>query len=144
MARRLISGTVSKKLKAARIARLATVDDKRRPHVVPICFAYDGNTFYTALDRKPKRVPPERLARVRNIVATRHVALVVDEYSEDWTELWYVLITGHASLVTKREERRQAIQMLRKKYPQYAQGMLQDDALLIRIVPRKIKAWCAV
>jgi PPOX class probable F420-dependent enzyme len=131
-------------LKAARVARLATLDAAGRPHIVPVCFAYDGKVFYTAIDRKPKRVPAERLARVRNITATHKVALIADEYSEDWTRLWYVLVTGRAGLVRDRQERSRAIRMLRKKYPQYAGGMLEDDALVIRIVPRKIKAWGAL
>ena len=38
----------------ARVARLATVDPDGRPHVVPICFALDGDTLYTAVDEKPK------------------------------------------------------------------------------------------
>jgi coenzyme F420-0:L-glutamate ligase / coenzyme F420-1:gamma-L-glutamate ligase len=141
VARGLIQRTMSKRLKVARVARLATVDAKGRPHVVPICFAYDGKVFYTGIDRKPKRVPAERLTRVRNIGTTPQVALVVDEYFEDWTRLWYVLVRGRAVLVRNAEERRRAIRMLRKKYRQYAAGMLEDDALVIRIVPRTINSW---
>src|SRR5262249_21910308 len=114
-----------------------------RPHVVPICFAYDGNNFYTAVDRKPKRVPAERLTRVRNIAATGRVALVVDEYSEDWTRLWYVMVRGRAGLVRKREARQRALRMLRNKYQQYTEGMLEEDALVICIRPRKINSWGA-
>jgi hypothetical protein len=51
----------------ARVARLATLDAERRPHLVPICFAYDGSIFYSAIDRKPKRVAPSQLARLKNI-----------------------------------------------------------------------------
>jgi hypothetical protein len=58
---------VQKILKEARVARLAALDRKGRPHIVPVCFAYDGKRFYTAVDEKPKRVPRERLARLENI-----------------------------------------------------------------------------
>ena len=43
------------RLTAARVARLATTDPDGRPHLVPIVFALDGDTLYSAVDRKPKR-----------------------------------------------------------------------------------------
>jgi len=130
-------------LKRARVARLATLDAKSRPHIVPVCFAYDGKLFYTAIDQKPKRVTPERLARLRNIRAIPQVALLIDEYDEDWTKLCYVLIRGKAKLIPKsaHKEHARAIRKLRAKYPQYAQGMLADDAPVIRITPERITSW---
>jgi PPOX class probable F420-dependent enzyme len=130
-------------LKKARVARLATLDRRSRPHIVPVCFAYDGKLFYTAVDRKPKRVPPERLARLRNIQVVPHVALLIDEYDEDWTRLWYVLIRGNAKLIPKsrHKEHARAIRKLRTKYPQYSEGMLPDDAAIIRITPERTTCW---
>lgn len=141
--REKISARVQKKLKQARVARFATLNVEGRPHIVPICFVYDGKVFYTAVDRKPKRVPPERLARLQNIRAMPHVALLIDEYDEDWTRLWYILIRGKAKLLPKSadEERARAIRKLRTKYPQYTQGMLADDAPVIRITPERVTAW---
>jgi len=138
-----ISGAVRKMLKEARVARLATLDAKGRPHIVPVCFAYDGKLFYTAIDQKPKRVPQERLARLRNIRAVPRVALLIDEYDEDWTQLWYILIRGNAKLIPKsaHKEHGLAIRKLRAKYPQYAQGMLADDAPIIRITPKRTTSW---
>ena len=138
-----ISAAVQKILKEARVARLATLDAKRRPHIVPICFAYDGKLFYTAIDLKPKRVPAERLARLQNIRAVSSVALLIDKYDEDWTQLWYVLIRGKARLIPKsaQKERAWAIRKLKAKYPQYARGMLADDAPIIRITPQRTTSW---
>jgi PPOX class probable F420-dependent enzyme len=115
-----ISGAIRKKLKQARVARLATLDAKGGPHIVPICFVFDGKVFYTAIDRKPKRVSPERLVRMQNIRATSRVALLIDEYDEDWARLWYVLIRGKAELIpnSAQQERASAIRKLRAKYPQ--------------------------
>ena len=140
---RKISGAVRKKLKEARVARLATLDAKNRPHIVPVCFAFDGNLFYTAIDQKPKRVTGERLARLRNIRAVPRVALLIDEYDDDWTQLWYILIRGNAKLVPKlaHKERARAIRKLRAKYPQYARGMLADDPSIIRITPERTVSW---
>jgi PPOX class probable F420-dependent enzyme len=130
-------------LKQARVARLATLDAKSRPHIVPVCFAYDGEVFYTAVDRKPKRVPGERLARLQNIRAIPRVALLIDKYEEDWTQLWYILIRGKAKLIpdSAHQERAWAIRKLRAKYPQYAGGMLSDDAPVIRITPERTTSW---
>jgi PPOX class probable F420-dependent enzyme len=119
------------------------LDAKSRPHIVPVCFAYDGKLFYTAVDQKPKRVPRERLARLQNIRAVPRVALLIDEYDEDWTQLWYVLIRGKAKLIPQsaHKERAGAIRRLRAKYPQYARGMLADDAPIIRITPERTTFW---
>jgi PPOX class probable F420-dependent enzyme len=137
----LISPGIRAKLETARIARLSTLDTERRPHAVPICFAFDGSVFYSAIDSKPKRVAPSRLARLKNIQETPHVALLVDQYDEDWTRLWYVLVRGEAALVSASAEHKRAIQHLRAKYSQYDADMLADDAPVVRITPQRITAW---
>jgi PPOX class probable F420-dependent enzyme len=129
------------KLDAARVARLGTLDAERSPHMVPICFACDGSVFYSAIDRKPKRVAPNRLARLKNINETPQVAFLVDHYDEDWTALWYVLVRGEAELVSNSAEHERAIQLLRAKYPQYDANMLLADAPVLRITPVRITAW---
>jgi PPOX class probable F420-dependent enzyme len=85
----LISRAIRAKLKTARVARLATLDAERTPHAVPICFVCDGSVFYSAIDHKPKRVAPSRLARLKNIKETPQVALLVDQYDEDCDILWF-------------------------------------------------------
>ena len=137
----LISTEIRAKLEVARVARLATLDPKRRPHLVPICYACNGTVFYSAIDRKPKRVAPKRLVRLKNIKKTPQVALLVDHYDEDWTRLWYVLVRGKAELVSASAERKRAILRLRGKYPQYDANMLAEDAPVLRITPLRIIAW---
>ncbi len=137
----LIPKGIRAKLETARVARLATLHATRRPHLIPICFAYDGSVFYSAIDCKPKRVAPSRLARLKNVEKNPQVALLVDHYDEDWARLWYVLVRGKARLVSSPVERKRAIQLLRVKYPQYIPAMLQDDAPVLRITPRRVTAW---
>ena len=134
---------IEAKLRNASVARLATLDAQARPHIVPICFAYHGKVFYTAVDQKPKRVPPQKLARLRNIKRSPQVALLIDHYDEDWTQLWYILVRGSAKLIPKsaEKERAEAIRALKRKYPQYAAGMLADDAPIIRITVERIRSW---
>src|ERR1700736_6269282 len=137
----LISPGIRAKLETARVARLATLDAERRPHALPICFTFDGSVFYSPIDRKPKRVPPRRVARLKNIKETPQVALLVDQCDEDWTRFWYVLVREEADLVSAAAEHEGAIQRLRAKYPQYDAGMLADDAPVLRITPVRITAW---
>jgi PPOX class probable F420-dependent enzyme len=138
-----ISKAIQAKLKEARVARFATLDAEFGPHIVPVCFVYDGKVFYSAVDRKPKRVAPEKLARLRHITASPQIALIMDEYHEDWEQLWYVLVRGKAKLIPKsaHQERARAIRQLRAKYPQYATAMLPDDSPIIRITPEGITSW---
>jgi PPOX class probable F420-dependent enzyme len=140
---RPISNAIQAKLEETRVARLATVDAEYGSHIVPICFVYDGKVFYSAVDRKPKRVAPERLARLRHITASPQIALIIDEYHEDWEQLWYVLVRGKAKLIPKsaHQERARAIRQLRARYPQYAAAMLPDDSPVIRITPERITSW---
>jgi PPOX class probable F420-dependent enzyme len=137
----LISAEICARLEVERIARLATLDADGRPHLIPICFVWDGSVFYTAIDHKPKRVAPTRLARMKNIRESPEVALLVDHYDEDWTRLWYVLVRGKAALVSSPVERKRAIKRLRAKYPQYDERMLGDDAPVLRITPVRVVAW---
>jgi PPOX class probable F420-dependent enzyme len=100
-------------LNQARVARLATVDPLGRPHVVPICFAIEGETLYTAVDEKPKRT--RALQRLRNIEAHPQVEVLVDHYDEDWSRLWWVRLRGTASVVDDPH----ALELLARKYAQY-------------------------
>jgi PPOX class probable F420-dependent enzyme len=128
-------------LAAARVGRLATVDAAGAPHAVPICFALLDGRIYSPLDEKPKRVAVTRLQRVRNILAHPEVCLVVDRYSEEWTELAWVQVRGVAGLVEPGDgEHARAVAALRLRYPQY-RAMRLEERPLIRIEPRRILSW---
>jgi len=107
-----------------RVARLATVDGRGAPSLVPICFAridLGGEPIVvSALDDKPKRVDGRDLARVRNIAANPTVALLVDDYVEEWSELAFVRFRGEARLIEPGEAgHAEAVATLREKYAQY-------------------------
>ena len=82
-----------------RVARLATADENGHPTLIPICYAFDGQIFYTPLDEKPKSVAGTQLKRVRNIEARHEAALLIDQYADDWSQLGYILIHAHAELL---------------------------------------------
>ena len=126
-----------------RVGRLATADADGAPYVVPVCYAFDGERIYTALDGKPKSVAAGRLKRVRNIRANPNVALLIDDYSEDWSALAYVLVRGEAAIVEDGAERQRAEDLLRQKYPQY-ERLLEPGCAVIRIAPRRVAGWGSV
>lgn len=132
-----------------RVARLATSGEDLQPAVIPICYVFDGEHIYSPIDEKPKSVAASSLKRLRNIEANPRVALVIDDYSEDWSRLSYVLIIGRAEIVIPDElaieeaqEHARAVELLREKYSQY-RSMKIDERPMIKIRPTRIKRWGA-
>ncbi|HLV59032.1 MAG TPA: TIGR03668 family PPOX class F420-dependent oxidoreductase, partial [Natronosporangium sp.] len=60
-----------------------------------------------------------RLRRIANIEATGHACLLVDEYAEDWSALWWVRVDGRGRVVADPGEAARAVTALTAKYPQY-------------------------
>lgn len=103
---------------AARVGRLATVTAQGAPHLVPVVFALVGDVAYSAVDGKPKTTMA--LQRLANITATGRASLLVDDYSEDWSGLWWVRFDGSAQvLAADSSEVGVAVDALTVKYPQY-------------------------
>lgn len=130
----------------ARIGRLATVNERGRPSVVPFCFAVIGDeepVIVSVLDEKPKDVPDEELARVRNIRRNPNAAFVIDHYEENWSRLSFVQVRGQARLVSPGEPgHAAAITALREKYPQY-RSMAIEGHPVIMIEQLRINTWSA-
>jgi PPOX class probable F420-dependent enzyme len=105
-----------RRVAGARVARLATVRPDGTPHVLPIVFALQGDTLYTAVDEKPKRTP--RLQRLRNLAANPAVEVLVDHYEEDWDALWWVRLGGMARVLVDGPEHDLGARLLEEKYPQ--------------------------
>ncbi len=127
-------------LNATRVGHLSTADASGQPHVIPVCFAVSGQRVYIAIDEKPKRTCARQLKRVRNILENPQVALVVDRYDDDWRKLGYVLIRGTAQVIESGEEHRQALALLRERYPQYRQMALEGRPV-IGIQAEGIVSW---
>jgi len=123
-----------------RVARLATVDEGGRPHVLPVCYAAVRGAIYTPVDEKPKRVAAASLRRVLNILARPQVCLVWDHYEEDWTRLAWLQVRGTASLVEAAAEQAAALAALRDRYPQY-RTMDLERRPLIRVSPTHVRSW---
>jgi PPOX class probable F420-dependent enzyme len=117
-----------------RIAHLATADSRGVPHVVPVCFVVSESTLYITIDEKPKRHPGTALKRLRNIVENPVVAVVVDRYDEDWSLLGWVMLRGHAEILTDGTEHNAAQALLRSRYRQLnAMQIAQHPVIAVRI-----------
>ena len=138
-----LSPSASRLLHAARTAHLATSDKSGQPHVIPICFVFDGKHFFSPIDEKPKRAALSKLKRLKNIRENPQVALVIDHYDEDWRKLGYVLVFGKARIQLSGEKHRRAVKLLRRKYYQY-RAMAIDQRPMIVISLRRLVSWGAL
>lgn len=144
----------------ARVARLSTIDhNKQIPHIVPVVFAFDGHYYYIPLDDKRKEHAVEKLKRVRNIQHSPNVALLIDEYNEDWSKLVFVMIQGKAYLIGEKdvEEKgrgckydddednnkipslKEGHKFLYQKYTQYQKVGIGHHCIIVK--PQKIIFW---
>ena len=75
-------------LRWARVGRLATTAADGSPHVVPVCPVLDGSELVVALEAGS--------AKLRNARGEPRVALVVDDYREDWGANAGLVLWGRA------------------------------------------------
>jgi PPOX class probable F420-dependent enzyme len=121
---------------AARVARIATVG-RDGPHVVPVCFAVEGDTIWWAVDHKPKRTLA--LARLRHIQSDPRVSLLADEYDDtDWSRLWWARADGTARVLDAAPR---AIELLAQRYPQYRDS--PPTGPVVETTVRRWSGWAA-
>jgi hypothetical protein len=85
---------------------------------------------------------------VRNLRARPEISLLLDDYSSDWTQLWWIRIDATAEVFRpvseKDPEMSAAIMALEAKYPQYASvPVLRAPPTLIAFEPTRIMSWTA-
>ena len=121
---------------------MATVDESGKPLVLPVCFASEGTFIYSPIDKKPKSVSAGKLKRVRNIISNPNISLAIDNYVENWSMLYYLIIQGTAEMIYEGEEYKNSLKILTKKYAQYDEmGLESLGAPVIKITPEKIISW---
>ncbi len=130
-------------LHQARVGHLATASADGAPHVVPVCFVFDGAFLYSAIDAKPKRVAGPRLRRLQNIQANPRASLLVDHYDEDWTRLRYVLVSGRAETLGGGADCERVLALLCEKYAQYRTMPGFGQGPVIRLTPERVTSWSA-
>lgn len=124
-----------------RVARLATVDEHGRPHLVPVVFAVDGDVVFTAVDHKPKSTT--NLRRLANMRANPAVALLVDHYDDaDWSALWWARADGRARILDPGSvPARQGLRLLVGRYRPYESEV--PDGPVVAIDVERWSGWSA-
>ncbi len=116
----------------ADVLRLATAGADGRPHVVPCTFAVDGaGRVLIGIDNKPKS--SINLRRLRNIEANPNVSMLVDYYSADWEQLWWVRADGTATIEQSGNEHGRHWELLRAKYTQYEGQILTGPVIVVHV-----------
>jgi len=128
-------------IKRAKVARLATVDQKSHPYVVPVVFVFHENSFFIPLDEKVKTVNARKLKRVKNIEKNPNVTLLIDEYQNDWKKLFFLMIHGKATVIDGKNNKLmdKIHKLLISKYPQYKKIGLGNSCIAIN--PTKVTFW---
>lgn len=102
----------------ARVARLGTVDEDGRPHLVPVTFAVltEPDRVVVAVDHKPKSTTA--LKRLANLRRDDRATYLVDHYDDaDWSALWWVRADCRSRVLSAPT--REALAALVAKYPPY-------------------------
>jgi PPOX class probable F420-dependent enzyme len=129
---------IVKLIKDTSIGYLATAASNLQPYATPVVFILHNKNIYVPLDQKPKTVTISELKRVKNIQENPKVCFLVHHHDEHWTKLWFVMITGYATLVngrskTLREESKTIHNKFLSKYSQYNKIGVGNFYIRIRI-----------
>ncbi len=117
----------------ARRATFGSIDERGRPHLVPITFALRNGELVSAIDHKPKTTTA--LARLRNIARNPEVTVLIDRYDEQWIRLGWVMVRGAARIDAPGS----ATKALSARYPQYRSFPPVGE--VITVTPRSIVWW---
>ncbi len=128
-------------LEGAHIARLATADREGRPHVVPVWYAWDGESIWISSYSSTRKIS--------NLECNRFVSIIID-VSGGEGETRAVLFEGEAELVKEpREFLREKFYWIYRRYlgeegvmatsPQ--EWIADPQNLLVRLKPQKVFTW---
>jgi len=96
---------------AARVCRIARLLRTGEPHVIPVCPVFDGeSTVYVDIG--------SRYVFAEGLLDNPRIAVLIDEYDDDWRRLKGVLLRCRAAKASD-EERDRAWAMIREKFPTY-------------------------
>jgi PPOX class probable F420-dependent enzyme len=122
------------KVAEARVARVGTLDESGSIHLVPVVYVVDGDTWYSPSDAGPRPVK-----RLRNVLANPQTSILIDEYDEAWSRVWWVRLRGRGRMIESGAEGERARRLLGAKYPQFADATA--DSLAGPVMAVEIKQW---
>ncbi len=146
---KLKQNLIEQRLASWPIARLATVNVEGQTHQVPIVFVWQAGKIWSPVDGKLKR--GTQLTRVKNAMANPEGSILLDEYSDNWSQLWWLRIDVIIKVVYLEEaqdpfksEANNAVTILQNKYPQYQHtAVLTEPPTLLHMTPTHLNSWQA-
>jgi PPOX class probable F420-dependent enzyme len=130
-----LSKRVAKLLSAERVCRVATVGEAGTPHLVPVCHAVVGDRVYFGSGDDARKV--------LNLGHNPRIAITVDLYSDDWSQIKGVMVQGSAKLVRRGPAFTRARKRLYAKYPQYSReaALSPADSVIVEVTPTRVFSW---
>lgn len=116
---------------------LGTLNATRGVDAVPVVFAIEDRRIVLPVDTvKAKRSP--RLQRAANLESDPRCVLLVDEYNDDWSRLWWVRVHAHGFEAAPTDRQ---LSTLAKRYPQYRAPDVVRSVIVL--TPHQIAGWSA-
>lgn len=121
----------------ARHATLSTVHPRRGVDAVPVVYATSGSQIFIPVDLV-KAKTGRRLRRLANLATDPRCVVLVDHWSDDWSELWWVRAHGTGRVV---EDAGHWQELLAGRYPQYADPASLAGGIVIDVT--EMTGWAA-
>jgi len=123
-------------LKSQKILRLATIDQKGIPHIVPVWYLYKDGIFYVGTSTLTKKA--------KNVIKNPKVSFCVD--SGIHSPIFGVMGRGVAKLIFNKKIVSSVAKKILLRYfkslnNKSAKELLTQTDCIIKIVPKKITAW---
>ncbi len=117
-------------LEGNEVGRLATVGSDGLPHVVPVCYLFEGGAFYVATDYGTRKY--------RNVRENPRAALVVDTYRPHRA----VMVQGKVEVLERGEEFRRIRQRFYERFDWARQDPWEEgEAPILKLVPLRKVSW---
>jgi len=123
-------------LKSQKILRLATIDNRGIPHIVPVWYLYKNGIFYVGTNTSTKKV--------KNVKKNPKVSFCVDAGIR--SPIFGVMGRGVAKLIFNKKIVSSTTKKILLRYfsslnNNSAQELLAQTDCIIKITPRKIIVW---
>ena len=124
-------------LKSQKILRLATINEKGMPHIVPVWYLYSQKKFYVGTNT--------RTQKAKNLKKNKRVSFCVDAgvHSPD---IYGVMGQANAKIILEKTRVKTIAKKILKRYfhsleNKSTKELLDDTDCIIEINPRKLSVW---
>ena len=124
-------------IKTQKVLRLATIDQKGTPHIVPVWYLYSSKKFYIGTNTHTEKA--------KNIKKNKQVGLCIDKGIRS-PDIFGVLGQGSAKLILDKNlvsklAKRILLRYFRSLENKSAKELLDDTDCIIEITPKKFSVW---